>query len=130
MTKVLLIAIVLTFLLSVFNWYEEGYYQGFVFSNFGAVLGAVLSTVAYSFISKRKWLPKLPFAIAASVTTGISLSAYIFYALNGQAENSSESAGQVHVILVPMLLTAVGIALLLAALLVAWLQKVVATSNA
>lgn len=129
MIKFLSVIIVITFLLSVFNWYEEGDYQGFIFANVGAVFGASLATTAYYIICKINWLPHLPFAIAASVTTGITSIAYLYYALNGQAENSAASAAHMHVILVPILLTAIGVFLLVIAFLVAWVYKLLNGKN-
>ena len=74
-------------------------------------------------------MPDLPFAIAASLTTGITAIAYLYYALNGPAENSARSAAHMHVILVPVILTAIGIFLLCMAFLVAWVSKYMSQKN-
>ena len=123
MSKLLTLVIVLTFILSIFNWYEEGHFQGFFFSCFGAVFGAIISLVCFHLVSTKSQLPSLPFAISTLLVCVLSFIAYSYYAINGQAENSSQSAAHMHVILVPLLLTAISISFTGLAFLLSLLLK-------
>ena len=109
MSKFLVLVILLTFILSIFNWYEEGHFHGFFFSCFGAVFGAIISLGCFHLVSTKSQLPNLPFAVSTVLMCFFSLIAYSYYAINGQAENSSQSAAQMHVIVVPILLTAISL---------------------
>ena len=109
MSKYLALVIVLTCVLSIFNWYEEGHFQGFFISCFGSVFGALVSLVCFHLVSTKSQLPSLPFAISTIIVCFLSLITYSYYAINGQAENSSQSAAHMHVILVPLLLAAISL---------------------
>lgn len=111
--------------MSVFNWYQEGHYQAFFIACFGSIFGASLLVLVCWFISRKKWFLSMPFEIAAMVVTFLSFAVYTYYAFNGQAENSSTSAAQMHVILVPALLTSISITLISLAIFASLLHKVV-----
>jgi len=115
MNRALLILIVFTFSLSVYNWYDEGHLIGFAFTNFGAIAASTLTTVISYGVSRSQVIPVIPFKVAAIFSVVLSLAVYSFYALNGRAENSSTSAGQMHVVIVPIFLFAITIATLLIA---------------
>ncbi|WP_445357318.1 hypothetical protein ACJJIC_15035 [Microbulbifer sp. ANSA002] len=106
MIKYLWILIAFTFLLSAYNWYEEGYFSflGFCVANLGAVATPILATLILQGVSKFSGLPDLPFKFSAVLSVVLSLVAYAYYALNGRAENSGTSAAQMHVIVVPIVL--------------------------
>lgn len=125
MIKFLWLLIALTFLMSVFNWYEEQHFYGFFFTNLGAVSGAIISTTAYWLSSCQQRLRSLAFGIGATITTGLSFGLYLYYATNGKAENSSESAAQMHTLLAPAVLTAIAIFLLLLSIAISIIQKYV-----
>jgi len=123
MIKFLWLLIALTFLMSVFNWYQEQYFYGFFFTNLGAVSGAIISTAAYWVSSRQRRLPTLAFGISAAITTGLSFGLYLYYAINGKAENSSESAAQMHTLLTPAALTAIAIFSLLLSIAISITNK-------
>ena len=121
----LLLALFITFILSVFNWYQEGHFQGFFLSCFGAIFGASSAVLIYWFVSSKRLLPTLPFRVAALLAVLFSLIVYGYYAFNGPAENSSSSAAQMHIVIAPFLTTLISFLLLSLAMVVAMVQKLV-----
>ena len=115
MHKVLWVIITFVFALSVYNWFEEGHVNSFVFSNFGFIAGTSLTVLTSHLISRTRALPSLPFIVVAVFSVVLSLIAATFYALNGQAENSNTSASQMHVLIVPLVLFAINLLALLLA---------------
>ena len=107
------LAIPATFLSALFNYYEEGYFFGihsFLVATVGAIFGSLLSSSVYLLSTKKESLPSLPLAVAAVIVTSVSLLLYVYYALNGKAENSAESAAQVHVLVAPIFLAVFSLA--------------------
>jgi hypothetical protein len=126
MIKFLNFGNVTIFILAVLNWYGEGHFLGFFWASLGATLGSVVATSAYWVVSNKTRLPKAPFAAVAIVITALSLIVYAYYAFNGQAENSATSAGQMHIVLMPIMLALISIAGLLLAFATSLLQMLVA----
>lgn len=133
MIKYLWALMACTFLLSVYNWYVEGYFSfgGFCISNIGAVAAPILATLTLQSVSKFYGLSYyLPFKLVAVLSVSLSLVAYAYYALSGRAENSGTSAAQMHVILVPVVLLSLTLAALLAAFLASVILKLVERKDA
>jgi hypothetical protein len=130
MNKVLWVLITLTFALSVYNWYEGGYFIGFAITNFGAIAAASLAASISYGVSRTQALPASPFKVVAIFSAALSLIAYTFYAFNGRAENSDTSAAQMHVVIAPILLFAVTIFALFLALVASLVFKLWRRRNA
>lgn len=117
MNKILWVIISFIFALSVYNWFEEGHFMGFIFSNFGFIAGSSLAVLTSNAVSRTRVLPALPFSVVAVLSVILSLVVSIFYAFNGQSENSNTSTSQMHVVIVPLVLLVINVlALLLASL--------------
>jgi hypothetical protein len=124
MIRVLWSIIIVTFLLSIFNWYEEGYFIGLLFTNLAAVFSGVISTLLFMLSIRRQWACRKTFKIVALLSVLFGFAGYLFYAINGQAENSSTSAAQMHVIVFPILHAMVTAFLFLSAMIVTFALKV------
>jgi hypothetical protein len=105
--KILFLLIGITLFLSIFNWYEEGedlYTFGYFLAvNFAAIFSGSLSSCIAYYADKKNSIYKIPLLIAAYISSTFGLIVYIFYALNGQAENSSTSSAHTHVIFFPVM---------------------------
>jgi len=101
-SKILWSLVAVTFLLALYNWYDEGHFVMFQ-TNFLAILAGSIAIVVSTKSSKKTPRIAVLYTIAAYLLVIFGLVAYTFYAFNGPAENSSESAGHMHIIMFPIL---------------------------
>ncbi|WP_444945493.1 hypothetical protein ACJJIP_15170 [Microbulbifer sp. VTAC004] len=132
MNKYLWVLIAFIFLLSIYNWYEEGYFSfwGFCVANLGAVAAPILANLILQGVSKFSSFPQLPFKLVAIFSVALSMVAYTYYTLNGRAENSDTSATQIHVIVAPIVLLLFTLAAELMALVICSMLKLAERKNA
>ena len=125
MIKYFWVTIIAIFLLSTYNWYEEGHGNGFILSNIGAIFGSALSTVIYMLEYRSERTPVFPVLISTSSVVILSFIIYLYYALNGKAGNGANSAAHMHIILMPIFLTIYSIIVSFIALFVSYLVRTV-----
>lgn len=123
MKKVIYSALVVTFFLSLFNWYEEGHAQGAFFSTVGSVFGGFIATYIYIQVERKGRLNCIPFAISALISVFFALFAYTVYAFNGRSD-SLESAGHMHIFMFPVFHTLVSLVFVFLALVVSLVLRV------
>ena len=127
---VLIAGILITLFMSLKNWYEEGHYQYFLEANLGAISSGVLVIVIARTVSLRFPKYKKPFIFSAYLAVIFGLVFYTYYAFNGQAENSSESSAQMHILVFPITHLVLTSVLLGLAVIYSFILQLVGTENA
>ena len=95
--KILWVMVAITFLMALYNWYDEGHFQLFQ-TNFLAITGSSLAIIVSTKSSKKCPRLRVLYTIAAYFLVALGLLVYTVYALNGPAD-SLHSAAHMHIII-------------------------------